>query len=89
MSLWTILWISWGVYFAVLEGAALYHSGHATGKGVLDQRDTLSEHIWYWFGIQTVDREVTPAAKWWGRTRRAVLVLSLAWLTIHLTTGRI
>ena len=41
MSPWTWAWIGWGVYFAVVEGMALFNSRPG---------DTLSEHVWAWLG---------------------------------------
>jgi hypothetical protein len=42
MSWFTIGWIGWGLYFAVLEGIALFNKGEG---------DTLSEHVWRWFDV--------------------------------------
>ena len=44
MTVWTALWIAWGLMFAVVEAAAL----------VNDKRgDTLSEHLRLWFRTDT------------------------------------
>ncbi len=43
MSGYTIAWLVWLAYFGVVEGMALFNS-----KG----GDTLSEHVWAWFGTQ-------------------------------------
>ena len=40
MTVWTWLWIAWGLAFAVIEGAAIANDK----KG-----DTLSEHVRLWF----------------------------------------
>jgi dolichol kinase len=44
MSVWTILWLLWGLAFAVIEGKAVLN----------DKRDdTLSEHFREWFRTDT------------------------------------
>ncbi|SCF42657.1 hypothetical protein GA0070618_6696 [Micromonospora echinospora] len=43
LDAWWLTWVAWFVYFAAVEGAALFNS--RTG-------DTLSEHVWLWFGTQ-------------------------------------
>ena len=44
MSVWTYLWIAWGLMFALIEGAAVAN----------DRRDdTLSEHFQRWFNVKT------------------------------------
>lgn len=77
----------WFAYFAIVEGVALYQSGKAKGAGIDDPRDTLSEHIWVWFGINKkgigVDRNVNA----WARIRRLVLGGFLLWLAIHFLAG--
>lgn len=42
MSVWTWLWVAWGLMFAVIEGVALFNSTRG---------DTLSEHAWAWLGV--------------------------------------
>jgi hypothetical protein len=43
-DLWTWLWIAWAAAFAVIEGVAVTN----------DRRgDTLSEHLRYWFRVDT------------------------------------
>lgn len=80
-------WIAWIAYFAVLEGVALYQSGKAKGRGEEDPRDTFSEHIWVWFGVNRkgigIDREVNA----WARIRRVLLGAGLLWLSIHFLAG--
>ncbi len=80
-------WLGFAAYFVVLEGVALYQSGQAKGRGETDPRDTLSEHLWYWFGVNRsgigIDRDVTA----WARIRRVILGGALLWLTIHLMAG--
>lgn len=43
MSLFTWLWVAWGVAFAVIEGVALFNDR---------QGDTLSEHFRKWFSTK-------------------------------------
>ena len=38
-SFYTILWVLWGVYFAAVEGCALFGLGSRYG--------TLSQHLWH------------------------------------------
>jgi hypothetical protein len=77
-SIWTIGWFVWILYFAVLEGVALFRSKPG---------DTLSEHVWVWFGTQKADlsRPVTG----WTRIRRVILGGFMLWLSIHFLTGGI
>lgn len=44
MSVWTWLWIAWGVAFALIEGTAI-----ALG----DWKGTLSDHLRAWFSTKT------------------------------------
>lgn len=79
MSWATAGWLAWMAYFLVLEGWALFNSRPG---------DTLSEHVWAWFGTQRrrpgeSPREVTG----WVRLRRFVLLAFLAWLSAHFLTG--
>jgi hypothetical protein len=77
-SPWTIGWFIWIGYFVVLEGWALFRSKPG---------DTLSEHVWVWFGTQKgdLDRPVTASV----RIRRVVLGGFMLWLSIHFLTGGI
>ncbi|MEV0267699.1 hypothetical protein AB0H43_02900 [Hamadaea sp. NPDC050747] len=74
MSVYTVLWIGWGLYFAVVEGIALFNSKPG---------DTLSEHIWAWFGTAKAGKPVNG----WARFRRFALLAFMAWLTLHFMTG--
>jgi hypothetical protein len=56
--------------FAVVEGAALINKKPG---------DTLSEHVWSWFGIRG-----KPAGY---KARRFALLAFMAWLTTHFLTG--
>jgi len=40
--------------------------------------DTLSEHVWRWFGVKQGRK---------AKTRRAVLVMLMVWLTAHFVSG--
>lgn len=44
MSIWTGLWVIWGLAFALIEGAAIIND---------KADDTLSEHFRKWFRIDT------------------------------------
>ncbi len=87
MSGWSWLWIGWIAYFAVVEGVALYRSGRAKAAGASDPRDTLSEHVWFWFGINTKGVGVDRDVNWWARVRRLILGGFLLWLAIHFLAG--
>ena len=43
MSIFTIGWITWFGFFAILEGIAMFRK---------EKGDTLSEHVWKWFAIK-------------------------------------
>ena len=76
MDIWAWLWLAWIAVFAVIEAIAL---------GRKAPGDTLSEHIWRWFGIGTPgDR---PKVTGWVQLRRFALLAGLAWLVLHLLTG--
>lgn len=76
MSLWTFAWIGWGVYFAIVEGMALFNSKRG---------DTLSEHVWAFLGFS--DGVRSPSG--WTRLRRFVVLAFMAWLSVHFLTGGI
>jgi len=82
VSPWTIAWIGWGVYFAVVEGMALFNSTPG---------DTLSEHVWAWLGYTiTGQGPLDPRQpSGWTRARRFMLLAFLAWLVVHFLTGGI
>jgi hypothetical protein len=75
--IWTILWILWGVYFAVVEGLALWREY----KRKADQA-TLSETIWRWFAVKN-----PSGPRWWVHTRRIILALFMVELTVHFVSG--
>lgn len=74
MDAFTLAWLVWLAYFAVVEGVALFN-GKRTG-------DTLSEHVWAWFGVSR-----DKPANGWARFRRFALGAFMAWLSIHFLTG--
>jgi hypothetical protein len=78
VSIFTVLWILWGVYFAVVEGLGLYRESKH-----LSEDATLSEHIWHWFAVKN-----PSGPRWWVHTRRVLLVLGMAELTVHFAAGR-
>lgn len=79
MTGWTWAWIGWLIYFAAVEGAALYRSRPG---------DTLSEHVWAWFGTQRrrLGESERPRSGW-TQLRRFALLTFMAWLFVHFMTG--
>lgn len=76
---WAAAWLVWFLYFAVVEAVALFNSRDG---------DTLSEHVWLWFGTARrkpgePEREITG----WVRLRRFVLLAFVAWLGLHFLSG--
>lgn len=88
MNAFTLGWLGFIAYFAILEGVALYRSGKAKGRGAEDPRDTFSEHIWVWFGVNRKGIGVDRGSNWWARVRRVILGAFLLWLTIHFMAGQ-
>lgn len=75
---WWTGWLIWLAYFGVVKAVAL--SNARTG-------DTLSEHVWAWFGTQRrKPGEPVRDRTGWTPLRR-VLLSFLAWLSIHFLTG--
>ena len=70
MDGYTVAWIMWIVMFLVIEGKAIIDK---------DRGDTLSEHVWKWFGVKS------KPLGW--KQRRWALAAFLGWLTTHLVTG--
>jgi hypothetical protein len=77
VSAWTWAWIGWGVYFAVVEGVALFDSKPG---------NTLSEHFWLWMGYDATGAGARRPSGW-TRLRRFLLLAFLAWLVAHFLTG--
>lgn len=77
MDPFTVAWISWIGVFAVVEGIALFNRREG---------DTLSEHVWQWFGV---GRHGKPRPPITGavRAKRFVLLAFMAWLSVHFLTG--
>jgi hypothetical protein len=80
MSWYTWAWIGFAGYFATVEGIAIYRSLRYRRRG--DFSGTLSAHLWLIFG--TAKGTKATAGAW---VRRGVLVLALAWLSVHLMFG--
>jgi len=74
VTIWTWAWIGWGVYFAVVEGMALFNSTPG---------DTLSEHVWAFLGYSGGVKYPTG----WTRLRRFLVLAFMAWLSVHFLTG--
>jgi hypothetical protein len=74
----TLLWLAWLAIFMVLEGYALLTPRAG---------DTLSEHVWEWFGIarngEADKRPISGSI----RARRFILLAFMAWLSLHFITG--
>ena len=75
MSVFTVLWLSWLVYFLVVEGVALFQSS---------PRHTLSAHVWAWFGT---DLKGSKSKTGWARLRKFLLLTFMVWLVVHFVTG--
>jgi hypothetical protein len=69
----TRAWYAWIACFFLIEGSAL--ARHRP-------QDTLSDHIWAWFGIP---QHTAPQRSI--RTRRMMLLAGVAWLAAHLLSG--
>lgn len=82
MNVWSWLWLVWLVYFAIVECLAVVRSIEAKHAGRPDERDTLSEHVWLWFGTA---RGIEPNTS--AYLRRFVLLAFLAWLSVHFLGG--
>ena len=87
MNGWSWLWLGWLAYFGVVEGVALYQSGKVRARGDADPRDTFSEHVWFWLGVNTKGVGIDRGANWWARLRRVALGGFMLWLSIHFLTG--
>lgn len=87
MSGWSLVWVGFGLYFAVAEGSAIVLNEKHDYLGVKprDMR-TLSENL-RWLFASDKDRARARLR----RTRRSVGILTLvgggAWLAIHLLGG--
>lgn len=70
----TRAWVAWLALFILVEGIALFNKRAG---------DTLSEHVWRWFAIDT--RGGRNSKAW--RLRRVALLGFLAWLSAHFLSG--
>lgn len=75
MSIWTLGWIGWGLWFAIEEGWALKTVG---------TRGTLSYLVWTLGGTRGGPKPGPGPAL---RARRFALLAFLAWLSAHFLTG--
>lgn len=78
MNMFTIGWILWIGWFIIEEGWAIY-----TGN----MKNTLSEHVFVWFGVKSPNSDVPIKLTPWVRVRRVILLAFMAWLTVHFLTG--
>lgn len=70
---YTVAWLAWIAAFFLIEvPPVLEHR----------QEDTLSDHVWLWFGIPK-----HPAPPTQLRARRLALLALMAWLCAHFLTG--
>jgi hypothetical protein len=75
VTVYTIAWIGWGLWFVVVEGIALFRG---------DTPGTLSGHVWAFLGYRE-GRVGPPTGS--ERLRRFLTLAFLAWLVVHLLTG--
>ena len=72
ISIYTILWLGWLLYFLLVEAVALMYSN----------RGTLSAHVWAIIGV---GRDVDGS--WHLSWRRIAFLAFWSWLTVHFFTG--
>lgn len=84
---YTAGWVLWGLLFAVLEVAALRQSWVARRAGGVDYRGTLSEHLWWLFGINTAGRGVKRDVSLGAKLRRVAGLAFAVWLVFHVFSG--
>lgn len=76
---YTAAWIVWLLYFGVVEVTAVLNSRDG---------DTLSEHVWLWFGTQRrKPGESARKVTGWVWLRRFALLAFVTWLALHFLTG--
>ena len=78
MSAYTLAWLAWLAYFLVVEGIALFNSKPG---------DTLSEHVWAWFGTEWQKGHSPRERSGWTQLRRFALLAFMVWLSAHFLTG--
>jgi hypothetical protein len=71
---YTVAWLLWIFAFILIETSALRNQ---------EPGDTLSEHVWEWFGTGVPKGERTL---WW-LVKRIILVGFLVWLLGHFLWG--
>lgn len=86
-SWYTAGWIVWALLFAALEVAALRQSWVARHTDTVNYRGTLSEHLWWLFGINTAGRGVKRDATLGMKLRRVAGLAFAAWLIFHMFSG--
>ncbi|MGW4158710.1 hypothetical protein [Streptomyces sp. NPDC004788] len=77
MTIWSWLWVGWLAAFCAIEGRALFNK---------TEGDTLSEHVWKWFGTAQIAKAAGQPTGW-VRLRRFALLAFMAWLSVHFLTG--
>lgn len=77
MSGWTIAWVGWALFFAVVEGMALANSRNS---------DTLSEHVWSFLGLRRDAIRNRPVTGW-TKVRRVAVALFMLALGAHFLIG--
>lgn len=78
LSVYTLAWLAWLAYFLIVEGIALFNSKPG---------DTLSEHVWAWFGTEWRKGTSPRERSGWTQLRRFLLLAFMLWLTAHFLTG--
>lgn len=74
MTIWSWLWIGWGVAFVIIEGLAIKNKARG---------DTLSEHVWAWFQLKGRKDGKKP----WQVLLRLGFICFWAWITLHFISG--
>lgn len=81
MTGWQQGWVLFGLFFVILESAALVRSYRARQRGEPD-RFTLSSQLWALGGTAK-----GAASTGWAWVRRGLLAAALLWLAVHLLSG--
>ena len=74
MTVFSWLWIAWGVLFMIIEGVAIVRK---------ERGDTLSELVWAWFQLRGRKDDKKP----WQVILRIVFMAFWCWLTVHFLFG--
>lgn len=75
MDTYTVLWIGWLLYFAIVEGVALKRTPNHLG--------TFSANVWLFFAVADLPAD----SRRWVHARRLVLLGTVAWLFAHFVSG--